>query len=180
MGIYDVNRKGEEKVLRKKLPPVDLAREDKKALRELARRMRAAMQSANGVGLSATQIGLTKRLFVARVPDGQGRVKFYAVVNPEIVKASAETAVLEEGCLSVPERYGMVERPARVTLTGLDLNGRKVKIKAWGLLARVFQHEVDHLDGKLFVDRSKEVRRIPVSERLVAREEKMKREREGA
>lgn len=158
--MYLLGNKDEEKVLRRKLPPVDLAREDKKELRALVRRMRAAMQEANGVGLSANQIGVEKRLFVAQVPDNQGRTKFYAVVNPEIMKDSKETVALEEGCLSVPEQFGMVERPERVTLTGMDMNGKKVKIKAWGLLARVFQHEVDHLDGKLFVDRTKEVHRL--------------------
>ncbi|MFH1162313.1 MAG: peptide deformylase [Candidatus Jorgensenbacteria bacterium] len=178
--MYLLGNKEQEKVLRRKLPPVDFAREDKKELKGLVKQMRAVMREANGVGLSANQIGIHKRLFVAQVPDGQGHTKFYAVVNPEITKTSKDTATLEEGCLSAPEHYGLVERPLRVTLQGFDTNGRKVKIKAWGLLARVFQHEVDHLDGKLFVDRVKEVRRVPTSPRLVAREEKIAREREGA
>ncbi|PIP30098.1 peptide deformylase [Candidatus Jorgensenbacteria bacterium CG10_big_fil_rev_8_21_14_0_10_54_38] len=150
--MYLLGNKNEEKVLRRKLPPVDLARENTKELKELVKQMRTEMRKANGIGLSANQVGVEKRLFVAQVPDDQGRVKFYAVVNPEIVKTSKDTAVLEEGCLSVPERYGFVERPLRVTLQGFDVNGKKLKIKAWGLLARVFQHEVDHLNGTLFVD----------------------------
>lgn len=156
--MYVLGNKTHEKVLRRKLPPVDITREDKKELKELVKRMRAEMRKTNGIGLSANQIGVEKRLFVAQVPDDQGRVKFYAVVNPEIVKTSKDTAVLEEGCLSVPERYGFVERPLRVTLQGFDVNGKKLKIKAWGLLARVFQHEVDHLNGALFVDHVRPVR----------------------
>lgn len=156
--MYLIGNKEQEKVLRRKLPPVDLTRENTKELKELVKRMRAVMREANGIGLSANQMGVEKRLFVAQVPDDQGRVKFYAVVNPKIVKTSKDTAVLEEGCLSVPERYGFVERPLRVTLQGFDVNGKKLKIKAWGLLARVFQHEVDHLNGALFVDHMNPVR----------------------
>ncbi|MFH1193092.1 MAG: peptide deformylase [Candidatus Jorgensenbacteria bacterium] len=156
--MYLLGNKEQEKTLRRKLPPIDLAREDIKELKKLVKRMREEMKKANGVGLSANQIGVSKRLFVAQVPDDQGHTKFYAVVNPEIVKTSKDTAVLEEGCLSVPERYGFVERPMRITLQGLDVNGKKLKIKAWGLLARVFQHEVDHLNGALFVDHVRPVR----------------------
>ncbi len=145
-------------VLRKKLPPLALERERTGELRDLVRTMRAVMKSANGVGLSANQIGLTERLFVAQVPDREGRQRFYAIVNPTITKTSPETVSVEEGCLSVPHQYGIVERPARVTLEGHDIRGKKIKIRAWGLLARVFQHEVDHLDGKLFTDHSKDLR----------------------
>lgn len=155
--IYLVQNQKEEKVLRKKLPPSPLTKESLAEFRTLAKEMRAVMKQANGVGLSANQIGVEKRFFVAQVPDAEGRPKFYAIVNPELVKRSGEAAVMEEGCLSVPERYGFVERAARVTLTGYDLRGKKVKISAWGFLARVFQHEVDHLDGKVFTDRTKHV-----------------------
>src|SRR3989344_3264290 len=156
--IYLVANKKEEKVLRKKLAPLVLTKEELKNLRALAKEMRAVMKEANGVGLSANQIGVEKRFFVAQVPDGNGRPKFYAVLNPEILKVSKETVSLEEGCLSVPETYGPVERPARITIQGQNLQGKKIKIKAWGLLARVFQHEIDHLDGKLFIDRAKNLR----------------------
>ena len=115
------------------------------------------MQLARGIGLSANQIGLGLRLFVAEVPDSEGNLKFYAVFNPKLGKVGKEKAALEEGCLSVPDTYGLVERPGRVLLTGFDKNGRPLKIKAWGILARVFQHEIDHLDGKLFIDRTKQI-----------------------
>lgn len=155
--IYLVANKKEEKVLRKKLAPLVLTKEEMKNLRTLAKEMRAVMKEANGVGLSANQIGVEKRFFVAQVPDAEGRPKFYAIANPELVKKGEESAVMEEGCLSIPELYGLVERAARVTLVGYDLRGKKVKISAWGFLARVFQHEVDHLDGKVFTDRAKHV-----------------------
>lgn len=157
--IYNSEKKEEDEILRKKLPPVILEKEDKKELRDLIKKMRVIMKSANGIGLSANQIGLEKRIFVAEVPDEQGRSKFYTVINPEIVKKSKEKLNLEEGCLSIPKTYGEVERSSKVILTGYNLQGKKLKIKAWGLLARVFQHEVDHLDGKLFIDRTKNIKK---------------------
>ncbi|KKU91439.1 MAG: Peptide deformylase [Candidatus Jorgensenbacteria bacterium GW2011_GWA1_48_11] len=155
--LLNTNKK-EEKILRGKLGPFRLEPQGKKELQTLIKSMRRAMKEANGIGLSANQIGVQKRIFVAQVPDDNGRPKFYAVLNPEILKVSKETVSLEEGCLSVPETYGPVERPARITIQGQNLQGKKIKIKAWGLLARVFQHEIDHLDGKLFIDRAKNLR----------------------
>lgn len=172
--IYLITHKKEEKFLRKKLPPLSLTEGELRGLRELAKEMRAAMKAAHGVGLSANQIGVAKRFFVAQVPDAEGRMKFYAIANPEIVKRGSETAVMEEGCLSIPECYGFVERPARITLVGYDLRGKKVKINAWGFLARVFQHEVDHLDGVVFTDRARQVMKVPVSGRPSVRESKLR------
>jgi len=172
--IYLIANKGEEKALRRKLAPLTLTKEELQRLKTLAKEMRLIMKEANGVGLSANQIGIEKRFFVAQVPDAEGRPKFYAIANPELMKRAEETAVMEEGCLSIPDTYGLVERSARVTLVGYDLRGKKVKINAWGFLARVFQHEVDHLDGKVFTDRTKQVHRTPTSERLMAREEQLR------
>jgi peptide deformylase len=107
------------------------------------------------VGLSANQLGFDWRLFIVEVSDDNGKLKFYAVFNPEIIKASKNKIILEEGCLSVPGIWGLVERPEQIILAGFDKNGRKIKIKAWGLLARIFQHEADHLNGILFVDKTK-------------------------
>lgn len=159
--IVTISESHDEKFLRTKTKEFDIARlTDKKEARivkELIREMRDTMKKANGVGLSANQIGINERFFVAQVPDAQGNQKFYAIFNPEIVKKSKETETVEEGCLSVPGSYGPTERNYEVTLTGYDIRGKKVKIKAWGLLARVFQHEVGHLDGKLFTDIAKEI-----------------------
>lgn len=122
--------------------------------------MKRIMREANGVGLSANQIGLPYQLFVAQTYDAQGTQKFYAIFNPRIEKYSPESVTHEEGCLSIPGLYGNVPRARSVVLAGYDKSGKIVKIKAWGLLARIFQHETDHLNGKLFVDRTKDTHRI--------------------
>jgi len=133
-----------------------------KELKELIKVMRETMKRANGVGLSANQIGLNERFFVAEAPDSQGKQKFYAIFNPIITKLSEEISTVEEGCLSVPETWGSTPRAYRVTLEGQDIKGKKIKLKVWGLLARIFQHEVDHLDGHLFIDRAKNTRKIQI------------------
>lgn len=150
MKILTTRNKTEEKFLRKKTKPFDFKSYPKKEIGSLIRQMRQIMKKADGIGLAANQVGLDFKMFVAEV-DG----KFYAIFNPEIAKTSKESDMLEEGCLSVPGDFDEVIRPAKVTLTGQDKNGKKIKIKAWGLLARVFQHEVDHLNGGLFIDKIK-------------------------
>ena len=132
----------------------------KKQVDELIHHMKHIMREANGVGLSANQIGLPYRLFVASVHTTQGEPRSYAILNPVIEKSGSGTAMLEEGCLSIPDVYGDVPRARQVVLKGFDKRGAPVKIKAWDLLARVFQHEIDHLDGKVFTDRTKVIRRM--------------------
>jgi peptide deformylase len=163
--IVTIKEKTNEKHLRKKCVPFDFSKYTKQEIRDLLRRMRETMRRANGVGLSANQIGLPFRVFVAQVPDAQGKPKFYAVFNPVLSKLSKETETLEEGCLSVPETWGPTERHYRLTLTGQDQNGKPIKLNAWGLLARVFQHEVGHLDGKLFIDTAETVYRVTHEEK---------------
>lgn len=155
--IFTLTNKKEEKFLRKRTVDFDFGKFTKKEVDALIARMRRIMQAANGIGLSANQIGLDYRVFVAEVPDAQGGTKFYAVFNPNIEKVSDEKVPYEEGCLSVPGKWGNVVRPEKIVVSGLDKRGKPAKIKAWGLLARVFQHEIDHLSGKLFIDRTKEV-----------------------
>lgn len=136
----------------------------KKEISELIQKMKKIMKEANGIGLSANQIGLPYRLFVAEVLGRDNQSKFYAIFNPKVERAGgSEVRPLEEGCLSVPGIHGTVRRFHQVKLNGLDKNGKSVKIKAWGLLAHVFQHEVDHLDGVLFTDKAEEIHKIPVS-----------------
>lgn len=153
--ILTINNKKEEKFLRRPTAEFDFSKYQLSKIKELIKTMRTAMKEANGIGLSANQIGIDAKVFVAQVPDNHGRIKFYAIFNPIIVKTSKESEILEEGCLSVPETFGPVKRAAKIVLTGFNQYGKKIKIKAWGLLARVFQHEVDHLNGKLFIDRIK-------------------------
>ncbi len=155
--IVTIATKKNEEFLRRRTVPFDFKAHTKKEIMELIRKMRQMMKEADGVGLSANQIGLNYRMFVAQVPDSQGHPKFYAIFNPEISKLSKEMETLEEGCLSGPETYGPTPRHYRLTLTGQGPNGKKLKINAWGLLARVFQHETDHLNGHLFLDRAEKL-----------------------
>lgn len=148
-GIWTISDKNETKLLRKKMADFDFSKFSKKEIQELIKKMREAMKNSNGIGLSANQIGLDMHVFVA-----QAEGKFYSVFNSKLTKLSEDSVNMEEGCLSVPEVFGEVRRPAKVQLEGFDKNGKKVKIKAWGLLARIFQHEMDHLDGKLFIDKA--------------------------
>ena len=115
--------------------------------RRLLDDMTASMDAANGVGLSGPQVGKPLRLIVVRVGDD-----LLQLVNPEIVRSSGEE-IAEEGCLSLPYYYGPVARAASVTVRGLDRQGKKVRRKTDGLLARALQHEIDHLQGVLFTDK---------------------------
>lgn len=152
MKIYLEKNKTEEKILRKKIAAFDFDKYTKKEIRELIKKMRTTMRRADGVGLSANQVGLNEKMFVAEVDH-----KFYAIFNPKIIKKSDEKSEMEEGCLSVPDKFGTVIRADKVWLEGQNADGKKLKIKAWGFLARVFQHELDHLEGKLFIDKSKNI-----------------------
>ena len=131
-------------VLRQRTEDVEFTDE----IKRLIGRMYVVMAEANGLGLAAPQIGISKRVFTDDMGDGP-----HAIVNGQITRRSGEETSVE-GCLSIPGLQGDVARAERVTLTGLDENGKQVTIKAEGLLARVFQHETDHLDGKLFIDRA--------------------------
>jgi peptide deformylase len=125
-------------------------------LRKLAKDMLETMKEAEGVGLAGPQIGVMRRIMVVSIPEGsqgEGEPEIELVlVNPEIVKAQGRE-IGAEGCLSIPGWVGDVPRADRVTIKGVDLNNRAVRMKAEGYLARVLQHEVDHLDGILFIDR---------------------------
>jgi len=120
------------------------------------------MRTANGIGLAAIQVGVPERVIVVEVPEeseedeeeseGRESWRFYAVVNPKLARRSREVEEGIEGCLSIPGLVGEVERHYAVTVKGWDAQGRNVRIKAKGLLARVFQHEIDHCDGILFID----------------------------
>jgi peptide deformylase len=120
-------------------------------LRSLVQRMIQLMQDANGVGLAGTQVGTLQRLFVLQ-PDAETEPR--ALVNPQIVDRSDETATDDEGCLSLIGITVPVERSVRVALEGKDENGEGVRLELEGHPARVVQHELDHLDGVLIVDRT--------------------------
>lgn len=114
------------------------------------------MHAADGVGLAGPQVGVPERLIVAELPeheDHPGSGKLYVLFNPEIVRSSPDLEEGVEGCLSIPGWQGLVDRAHAVTVQGQDRKGKPVRIKARGMLARVLQHEVDHLDGILYIDR---------------------------
>lgn len=151
-------------VLRKKAHKVS-SFSDKK-LQSLIDDMIETLKSARGVGLAAPQVAKSVRLIIVRLPDeseedheeyGDEAGKTYIVFNPKIIKESRQTELGVEGCLSIPGIFGEVERHETVVVTGQDREGKKFRLKAKGFLARVFQHEIDHLDGVLFIDRTDNV-----------------------
>jgi peptide deformylase len=122
--------------------------------------MLETMRDAPGVGLAAPQIDIPLRVIVVEYgedEDENAPPKLYTIVNPEITRFDPETEIGTEGCLSIPGYVGDVDRPIAITLKGFNRRGKPVKIKADGWLARIFQHEVDHLDGVLFIDRAEKV-----------------------
>ena len=121
-------------------------------IRQLVDDMIQTMYGAPGIGLAATQVGMGIRIFVADISVGRNPADLLAFVNPEFVERDG-MQLEEEGCLSVPGFNATVARPSRVVLKGLDREGQPQQIEATGLLARCFQHEMDHLDGTVFVDR---------------------------
>lgn len=145
MAIRIIRKDGDE-ILRKKAREVEKV-DDK--IREILDDMVETMHQFNGVGLAGPQIGMLKRLVVIDLYDDKGPIK---LVNPRIIKQNGEQEV-EEGCLSFPNQFAKIIRPANVTIEALDENGKNIKIKAEGLLAQAISHELDHLDGILFVDK---------------------------
>jgi peptide deformylase len=144
-------------VLRRKAHKVTVFDKDFQALVD---NMIETMREAPGVGLAAPQVNVSSRVIVVEYGDDEDEdapKKLYAVANPEIVSHSDETELGVEGCLSVPGLVGEVERYTEVVVKGLNRYGKPTRIKASGWMARIFQHEVDHLDGVLFVDRATRV-----------------------
>lgn len=144
MAIREIRENGDE-ILRKKSKEVS---EVNDKIRELLDDMLETMHKYNGVGLAAPQVGLLKRVIVIDLYDGNKPLK---LVNPVIIKTKGKQEV-EEGCLSFPNQYAKMIRPEEVVVEALNENGKKVKIKAKGLLAQALCHEIDHLEGILFVD----------------------------
>lgn len=144
MSVLDVRRAGDP-ILKEKAKPVSKVT---KTVRTLLDNMAQTMHEADGVGLAAPQVGVSLRVIVIDV--GEGLIE---LINPEIVESEGcETAT--EGCLSIPGMWGEVERFACVTVQGLDRHGNQIGIKGTGMLARALQHEIDHLEGVLFVERA--------------------------
>lgn len=143
--ILDITKLGEG-ILRRKAEPVAEVNDE---IRQLVSDMFDTMIDADGVGLAGPQIGRSLRVFVLIADDDVRRV----FINPQIIRTSGELCDYEEGCLSVPKVYESIRRPKEVTVQALDENGRSFTLEADGLLARIIQHENDHLDGVMFIDR---------------------------
>lgn len=125
------------------------------------------MYDAPGVGLAAIQVGVTKRVVTIDTSKDENARQPQIFIDPEIVWASEEKRVYDEGCLSIPEYYGEVERPDRVRVRFRDLSGETREIEADGLLATCIQHEIDHLDGVLFIDHLSKLKRDRVIKKFV-------------
>ena len=145
--MLKIYKLGEEVLRQKSVPIKDEEINDE--LRALAEEMFETMDAANGVGLACPQIGKNIRMFVAMADDDVRRV----FINPQIIATSDDSVPYEEGCLSVPQVYENIMRPSKVTVQAQDQNGKKFTLEAEGLLARIVQHENDHLDGVIFIDR---------------------------
>ena len=142
-------------ILRKKSEEVDIERIKTPEFQELISDMALTMQEKDGVGLAAPQIGKNIRIIIFESKDGP-----MCLINPVLSKNSIMKEWGQEGCLSVPNKYGDVRRHKKTTCTYVDQTGQKHSIVAHGLLARIFQHEIDHLDGILFIDKARDIKEI--------------------
>jgi peptide deformylase len=145
--IRPILRHGSD-VLHRPAKPVGAVNDD---IRALVDDMIQTMYAAPGVGLAAPQVGVPLRIFVADVTVGRDKAGLYVFINPQFVERDG-MQLEDEGCLSVPGFSATVARPSRAVVTGLDRDGNEQTVEGTGLLARCFQHEMDHLDGRLFVD----------------------------
>ncbi len=148
MAIRNIRLEGDE-ILRKKSKEVEKI--DEKIL-TLVDDMIETMHKYNGLGLAAPQVGILKRVIVIDLYDDNGPM---ALINPVILKQKG-VQVVEEGCLSFPNKFAKVERPEQIVVEALNVKGEKVKVRGKGLLAQALAHEIDHLDGELFVDKMEE------------------------
>ena len=133
----------DDEILRKRAREIEVI-DDR--IRQLAEDMMDTMHEYDGVGLAAPQVGILKRIIVIDLYEKDSQ---YVIINPEIISEKGEQCV-DEGCLSFPNQFGKVKRPKEVVVTGIDINGKKIKIKAKDLLAQALSHEIDHLNGIVF------------------------------
>ena len=143
MSILDIRVLGDP-ILREETKEVGQITDE---IRQLVNDMFDTMYLAKGIGLAAPQVGRSERLAVIDVNE-----KPFVIINPEVIETPGKPAKAEEGCLSIPDVYGDVERPSRVRVRALDIEGKPFEIEATELLGRCLQHEIDHLHGKLFID----------------------------
>ena len=159
-------------ILRKKCEPLDKVDD---GVRNLMNDMLETMYAAPGIGLAAVQIGILKKLVVIDISKEEEKKNPLFFINPEIVYKSNQTSVYEEGCLSLPGQFAEIERPSECTLNYIDYDGKKKELKAKGLLATCIQHEVDHLNGILFIDYLSKLKKDMIIKKLVKHKKEIKR-----
>jgi len=152
------------KILRQVSKPIDkVGNEERKLMND----MLDSMYLANGIGLAAIQIGIPKRIIVIDLSKDKNIKNPIYFCNPVIKEKNLEKAIYEEGCLSVPNQFAEIERPSKCTVEYLDYNGDKQEIKAEGLLATCIQHEIDHLEGILFIDYLSKLKKSMIVKKLI-------------
>ena len=159
-------------VLRKKCEPLEKVDAD---LKKLMDDMLETMYAAPGIGLAAVQVGILKRLIVVDISRAEEKKNPIFLINPQIIHKSKKTSVYEEGCLSIPGQFAEIERPAECTLKYIDYNGQEKELKADGLLATCVQHEVDHLNGILFIDYLSKLKKDMIIKKLVKQKKGIER-----
>ena len=159
-------------ILRKKCEPLEKV---DKEIQNLMDDMLETMYAAPGIGLAAIQVGILKRLVVIDISKAEDKKNPIFLINPQIIHKSKKTSVYEEGCLSLPGQFAEIERPAECTLKYVDYNGREKELKAEGLLATCVQHEVDHLNGILFIDYLSKLKKDMIIKKLVKQKKGIER-----
>ena len=161
-----------DKLLRQVSKPVEKVGDIE---RELMKDMLDTMYTAKGIGLAAIQIGVPKRIIVMDISKEENKKKPMYFVNPIIIKKNDEKVTYEEGCLSVPNQFAEIDRPSKCEVEYLDYNGNKQNLKAEGLLATCIQHEMDHLEGILFIDYLSKLKKTIIIKKLSKQKVKLDR-----
>ena len=159
-------------ILRKKSLPVDNVDKD---LQILMDDMLETMYAAPGIGLAAIQVGIPKRIIVLDIEQKEGQKKPLFLINPEIIQKSKNLSTYEEGCLSVPGQFAEIDRPDKCHLKYLDYYGEKKEINAEGMLATCIQHEMDHLEGILFIDYLSKLKKTMIIKKLSKQKKALER-----
>ena len=159
-------------ILRKKCSNLEIVDDD---VRKLMDQMLATMYEAPGIGLAAIQIGILKRLVVIDISKDEEKKNPIFLVNPVILNKSKTTSVYEEGCLSLPGQFAEIERPAECVVKYIDYHGKEKELEAKGLLSTCVQHEVDHLDGILFIDYLSKLKKDMIIKKLIKQKKEIKR-----
>ena len=157
-------------ILRKKSLPLEKVDNE---LRKLMDEMLATMYKAPGIGLAAVQVGILKRVIVIDITKEEQKKNPLFLINPEITFKSKDTSTFEEGCLSLPGHFAEIERPAKCHVNYLDYNGKEKNLKADGILATCVQHEIDHLNGILFIDYLSKLKKDMIIKKLVKQKKEL-------